>query len=802
MMSRHKGCFGGLVGTAVFALCANIAGAADFAPSETYITYGTAGQTQLEISLDSNALINQGWSLSTDAFAFPVAAGGERQLTMLEREGSVISLNGEPQALGSFNMTGPDDQVIDFTDFSIAFEGRNNAMFQNGAHPIFEIVGSSLTIDRSASHVSIRGDIQLHAAAVEVGLDPQIGVIGEFTFTSGLEVVDVDQTIERTNEAIGGSQSPELPGADVIVGDLPNIFQWTAGTGPINGIRAYSVATTSCNQGTQPLDWFVGPNPRHPVIGQSVYRYMDGRFEHLGQSWLKHGFCALQGGICLNELPGCSPTCGGCCSSLGVGCSDPYSQTRNGQFGNMGPKREINPHMGTNLGNHAFAQGNTTLRGRIQVRHSDLDPALNPGAVYYVEGQYVAQDDAQFGDMTNDNNNASYRRVNVNPGNFNMTGSGGTVRREPALSAWRQIDNTVSQVNIDVEGDGRYILSSKASDNGDGTWHYEYALLNLNADRGARSFSVPMEPGVIASNMGFHDVDYHSGDPYDGTDWAVAEGGNSLEWSTQTFAQNQNANAIRWSTMYNFRFDANTGPKAGEITMGLFKTGGVMTMTGTAFVPEAGGPAIVHGADGASFVDHAWGGYVDSAAESSDGNNIDLGMNTFTLVFTEDIFAAGGGAVTAANFAVSETGGASAPTVTGVDASGNPAIEITLSRNITIQEWTTIQAVNVENSGGAAITDLGNQGAGVDEPDRVDIGYLPADVDNNASVTPFDLLRFRQIVNNVIELSQGVDTDFADTDRDGSVGPIDLLRFRQLINGTAGVATQAWNGASINSARP
>ena len=51
---------------------------------------------------------------------------------------------------------------------------------------------------------------------------------------------------------------------------------------------------------------------------------------------------------------------------------------------------------------------------------------------------------------------------------------------------------------------------------------------------------------------------------------------DSITWSTETFAQNQNANAIRWGTLYNFRFDSDQPPQAGNATVGFFKTGSPM----------------------------------------------------------------------------------------------------------------------------------------------------------------------------------------------------------------------------------
>src|SRR6266487_4170501 len=55
------------------------------------------------------------------------------------------------------------------------------------------------------------------------------------------------------------------------------------------------IATTSCNNGEQPVDWFQLPNTDHPVVPQNLYRMSGGadnteRFEQIGQSWLKHIF--------------------------------------------------------------------------------------------------------------------------------------------------------------------------------------------------------------------------------------------------------------------------------------------------------------------------------------------------------------------------------------------------------------------------------------------------------------------------------------------------------------------------------
>ena len=163
------------------------------------------------------------------------------------------------------------------------------------------------------------------------------------------------------------------PGPDVIVGDIPGTLHY----GLVGTKRAYSIATTSCNAGDQMLAWVDSTN-QHPVISQNMYRLMNGRFEQLGQSWLKHGYCALQGSLCYSD---CQPNPTGC-PALGVHCSDPYSASLNGDQMGLGPKFEVNaatgwfpyPFTGEGLTGDAIYK-------RLQVLDSELN---NPGALYFV----------------------------------------------------------------------------------------------------------------------------------------------------------------------------------------------------------------------------------------------------------------------------------------------------------------------------------------------------------------------------------------------------------------------------------
>jgi hypothetical protein len=82
--------------------------------------------------------------------------------------------------------------------------------------------------------------------------------------------------------------------------------------------------------------------------------------------------------------------------------------------------------------------------------------------------------------------------------------------------------------------------------------------------------------------MGFHAPPNHPGISNDGTTgssgysnaaWTTTSNRDEVSWSSETLAQNPNANALRWGTLYNFRFDSNRPPQNKFAIVGFFKTG-------------------------------------------------------------------------------------------------------------------------------------------------------------------------------------------------------------------------------------
>ena len=448
-------------------------------------------------------------------------------------------------------------------------------------------------------------------------LNSRFVILGSLALVGASVVVGRLSAVAAPRADEGGTAGT---GPDVIVGALPNVSKY----GTVSGISAYAIGTTSCNVGDQILLWCdanvpgLCTNKDHPVIAQNLYRIKNGRIEQIGMSWLKHGFCALAQSLCGS----CQSDPWGC-DALGIGCSDPYDSSLNGDQSDLGPRSQVNASTGIFPYPFTAPSAPATVGRRLQVPVADLDPAQNAGALYFAEGHYITHDDAMAG---NDNNNASYRRITVGSftgGSYNLSLSGTTFQQKAAIEAWKDHglgfgipDPNVNLVDVDVDEDGRFKVAYKVTDNGDGTWHYEYAVFNMNSDRSGGSFSVAVDKCVDILNIDQRMINHHSGEPYSTAVWDHAETEDGVLWGTQTFEQNANANALRFSTMFNFRFDADQPPVQGEATIGLFKPGTASNPTFTVLVPASPSSACKWDLNGDEVVDGAdlgemlaqWGG--------------------------------------------------------------------------------------------------------------------------------------------------------------------------------------------------
>jgi hypothetical protein len=467
----------------------------------------------------------------------------------------------------------------------------------------FNVEGHQYDYDSNAELLSITGGNLLVSKELANALGRPLdagALVGKISVGATMQPIEVRQLVNGKTTSVTmpplRTATPEraalIPGPDVIVGDMPNMGQFgSAGTQV-----GLAVATTSCNNGTEPLHWFALPQTDHPVIPQNFYRMSGGadnaeRFEQIGQSSCKHAFLALENNACGF---GCNTS--GCTtgSNLCPGCSDPYSASLNAGP-SLGSRAWINPFTGAYPSNSNSHTGHAHdgVSHRIIVEADDLNTTLNKGATYFAEAQYVTPHEYSWCQAhpaeCNMYNNASYRQFSVSggPTNFTFSAAGNTLRSRPAIVAWVTGGATVTQVEPDAGNDGIWLMGYKVTNPSAGVWHYEYALYNQNLDRGIQSFSVPLSPAVNVSNVGFHAPPQHPGWANDGTQgdagysntpWNATQTADSITWNTETFAQNQNANAIRWGTLYNFRFDADQPPQAANATVGFFKTGAPITV--------------------------------------------------------------------------------------------------------------------------------------------------------------------------------------------------------------------------------
>lgn len=375
---------------------------------------------------------------------------------------------------------------------------------------------------------------------------------------------------------IAAAQTP-TSGPDVTIIDLTG----TNNYGATGGFRGYSVGTNSCNVGNQPVNWCNNgggcgalSDDQHPVIAQGLYRLKGGRFEQIGMSWLKHGFLSTNSpnSACQTGHPTCtSPPLGG--DQLGVGCTDTYGPGLNGSTP-LGRRSEVNATTGVFPYPYSQVFPGNVVEQHVKVAEADVASASNPGALYWIEAQYIADNDAAAG---NGFNNASYRAVTVQTNSpYDLSVSGATIREKTALRAWQVQDSKVELVNVDIPGAivERFEVARRVTNPSSGLWHFEYAIRNMNSDRSGQLFAIDFADGTSFTNAGFKDIEHHSGEPYATADWtnAVDDPNSVISWASEEFAANADANALRWATQFNYWFDADS-PASGTHRLAFFKPG-------------------------------------------------------------------------------------------------------------------------------------------------------------------------------------------------------------------------------------
>lgn len=355
-----------------------------------------------------------------------------------------------------------------------------------------------------------------------------------------------------------------------------------------NGEVAMACSYTMCNPGTVPIQWTAPMTPFHPMFAMAVVRQTATRMEQITDSsttYVKHAFAAANA----------ASTCGGTCQAgsggqLRVNCTDTYGAGTNGNRFYLGPAEEIDPWTGIwepvnsyfdrgdpDVGVPDNADGvrsltstsgnfpNDPVKNRITLQEQDL---LAPGTLWYCCHVVCRGED---GDLHFDN--LGHRELTST-----WTGSTwtfavpGAFTEGSVLSEW-----TGASVSSGRNGDddGHFVVAVKVTPLGGNLWHYEYAVQNFDNHRGGASLRLPVCPSLSVTNITFRDT---NGDPLD--EWTATRVGAELVFDAPA------TNPLNWNHIYNFGFDCDIAPAAGDVVIDQARIGpGALSVTVGTQVP-------------------------------------------------------------------------------------------------------------------------------------------------------------------------------------------------------------------------
>lgn len=375
------------------------------------------------------------------------------------------------------------------------------------------------------------------------------------------------------------AQANTDPGIDIQLAQLSGItVQGREGTFP-DGNNAVSISTTICNVGIEEVPWFQAMNPDHPFISFVFARESDGRLQQISdRSWVKHGFFALTSSFC----DPCNPPSGQPGTMLGVGCSDTYSSSNNGDNFWLGDPDEILPFDGIwepigsqfdrgeppvdppfdTDGLRSLTINQSQNLGPIGHRVQISDGELNAAGTFYYQGYYIVMREGEA--LRADNLATRSFSPSWNGTKWTLSASG-TLTPGSILSRWSGATVTSA---ANGSADGRVYVATLVSGPVNGLYHYEYAIHNRDNSRGVGDVKIPFCSGGRVLDAGFHDID---DDPSNDWQLVLSPLGDEISFT------NAGTNPIRWNSFFNVWFDSDVAPVTngtnGALTIEAFDAG-------------------------------------------------------------------------------------------------------------------------------------------------------------------------------------------------------------------------------------
>ncbi|MCA8965860.1 MAG: hypothetical protein H6838_17500 [Planctomycetes bacterium] len=437
------------------------------------------------------------------------------------------------------------------------------------------------------------------------------------------------------------AQSNTVVGLDGRLTQVDNLtYYGRRGAAYPNGEIGMAMLNEMCNPGSVTIPWYAAMQSNHPKFGFLLVRLSNDRLEQISDwSFCKHAFTSTNYtgpcGPCQNPSTG---------TVMGINCADTYGAGNNADRTWLGPPSEIDPWLGTwnpvgsyfDVGDPQTGLGpadgvrslNTSgfdnVKNRVTVQEVDL---TTPGASYFYGIHLIHQGEA----LANRGDNLASRGTNP-------TWSGST---------WSFPNNAVGQTygsilhqwpgaTIDSghngNDDGRFFVAVKVSPLGGGQYHYEYAVHNVDNNRGGASLRIPVDPAAVVVNYSFGDID---SDPLN--DWTGAKVGSEVVF-TATANNPQN-----WNTIYNFGFDCDIAPSFGVVTIDQARIGpGALSVSVNAQVPS-GIPSAQVAVLGTSV---GCGSCQSAFYEMLTGPSFDLANSAMALTYANGQYTAGSSTAT------------------------------------------------------------------------------------------------------------------------------------------------------------